>query len=468
MSELKNEIIETGEGLKNGQQFCPNCGSTQTYYDPKIGKLKCPICESEFDGKKYTQTDTRTLNKNIIGSGAKNINEEFNDLVTIKCNGCGAEIVFDTSKATQKKCHWCGGILSINERIENGTVPDVILPFIVTKEQAYEEMKKYLKDKRKYVRGTFKKNFKIENITGVYLPYLLIDANTRCYFEGEGEHQTAQYEHKLYGTIRYNSDVYKIKRIFDLEIEDLTIEASIEKVNKNKKHTTNNIINSIMPFDTKNCIKFESSYLTNFTSEKRNINIDELNKKVETEIKDIARHKLNKTILDYDRGIKWTKEKVNIKGMRWISAYLPVWIYSYYDKKKTHYVAVNGRTRETAGSTPMDRTKLFAVYGGLVIILILIVIFLEKKYPGNSTAPVAAFMLVAFLIRYYKQTCKEYKNLEARHKYEKETKTVLTMFLKEDEYIDNRKKQKNYEIKGKNNKRTDGEDIEIEHKQKHK
>lgn len=102
MPELKDEIIETGEGLKNGQQFCPNCGSTQTYYDSKIGKLKCPICESEFEGTHFEQTDTRTLSKNIIGSGARNINDEFDNLITIKCNGCGAEIVFDTSETTQK------------------------------------------------------------------------------------------------------------------------------------------------------------------------------------------------------------------------------------------------------------------------------------------------------------------------------------------------------------------------------
>ena len=328
------------------------------------------------------------------------------------------------------------------------------MPFVVTKEQAYEEMEKYIKGKRKYANKLFKRKLKKENIMGVYLPYMLVDANTSCYFEGKAERE------KNY------VNTYEIKRIFDLQIEDLTIEASKEKIEKNKKNT-NNIINSIMPFDTKNCINFESRYLTKFRSEKRNIDIDELRPKVEAEIKDIARHKLKGTITEYNRGIRWTKERIDIKGMRWISAYLPVWIYSHCDKKKTHYVAVNGRTRETAGNIPMDRKKIFAVYGGLAILLILIVIFLEKKYPGNSTAPVAAFMLMAFLIRYYKQTCKKYKNLEARHKYEKDTRTVLTMFLKEDEHLD-RIRKKDYEIKGRNDSKLEAEDIEIEYKQKHK
>ena len=52
------EILDTGEDLKNGQQFCPNCGATQIYFDPKIGKLICPYCDSTFDGNKFEQTKT--------------------------------------------------------------------------------------------------------------------------------------------------------------------------------------------------------------------------------------------------------------------------------------------------------------------------------------------------------------------------------------------------------------------------
>ena len=35
----------------------------------------------------------------------------------------------------------------------------------------------------------------------------------------------------------------------------------------------NNIINAIMPFDTENCVKWDSNYLKGFSSEKRDVNI---------------------------------------------------------------------------------------------------------------------------------------------------------------------------------------------------
>ena len=50
---MENEtILETKGNLKNGQQFCPNCGANAIYYEPSIGKLFCPYCESIFEGKR--------------------------------------------------------------------------------------------------------------------------------------------------------------------------------------------------------------------------------------------------------------------------------------------------------------------------------------------------------------------------------------------------------------------------------
>lgn len=52
-----------------------------------------------------------------------------------------------------------------------------------------------------------------------------------------------------------------------------------------------------------------------------------------------------------------------MKGQRWVSAYLPVWLYSYYQEKKdgrsmVHYVAVNGRTGSVMGSVPINYPRL--------------------------------------------------------------------------------------------------------------
>lgn len=456
---INEEIIETGEGLKNGQQFCPNCGATQIYFEPKRGKLFCPYCESTFDGKKIKETETKKLHKTIIGSGAQTIKENFNNIITIKCNGCGAEVVIDTKETTQARCHWCRGILSINERIPNGAVPDLILPFKTTRNEAKEEIDKFVNKRKFYALPIFKKEYKVENVMGVYFPYMLIDANANCDFEGQGEQLIRKYT--VNKKTRYDANLYDIKRTFNIAIEDLTIETSKDKLDKETKEKTNNIINSIMPFDTENCIRFQSNYLTGFTSEKRDTNIEDLKPKVKAQLNDIARHTLNKELKEYDRGIRWEKENVELIGTRWISAYLPVWIYSYYEKnkKQIHYIAVNARTKELMGSIPINKLKLFLISAIIEIIAMIISLFIITNSDGEDVPLLLVFLLLTTGIIYYKAIYRKYRNDNARHTYEKETKTTLTTLIKNDIFLKKEKGLTKSKIIGHNNTRIDGDNI---------
>lgn len=120
--------------------------------------------------------------------------------------------------------------MSINERLENGAVPDAILPFKIKKEEAKQEIDKFVQSRTFFALPRFKREYKIENVMGVYLPYMLVDANTTCDFEGEGEKCIRQYSSGKYR--RYDAKVYKIKRRFNMTIEDLTIETSKDKLDK--------------------------------------------------------------------------------------------------------------------------------------------------------------------------------------------------------------------------------------------
>ena len=459
---MENEtILETKGNLKNGQQFCPNCGANAIYFEPSIGKLFCPYCESVFDGKRLEETPVNTLEGNVIGTGAQRIEEGFNNIVTVRCNGCGAEVIIDTTETTVKRCHWCRGILSINERIPNGAVPDVILPFQVSKEEAKKEIDKFVQSRTFFALPRFKGEYKIDNIMGVYLPYMLIDANITCNFEGIGEKLIAT--HGSGNSKTYEANAYKVRRTFNMTIEDLTMETSSDKINKEDTSKTNNIINSIMPFDTENCIRFQSNYLTGFTSEKRDTNVGDLNDKALTQIKDVARHALNNELRQYDRGIRWDKEEVNVIGTRWISAYLPVWIYSYYQKnnKQLHYVAVNGRTKELMGSIPINKSGLFTISTLIETIAIMISLFLLNECDYDRFSFMASFFLCTSGIIFYKTTYRRYRNDNARHKYEKDTNTTLEVLFKTDNYITTRRGLRTEKILGQNNTRIDGDKVKI-------
>ena len=460
MEDKEIKIIDTDNKKEHGENRCPKCGASDVTYNSKKEKLVCNYCFTEFDKEQVEGIEeAKDLKEEKRGSGTKDIKKDANNIITLKCGGCGAEVVINTEEALNARCHWCRSILSINSQIDNGAVPDVVLPFKLEKKEAEEKIKAFVDKRKFFANGTFKKEFTPSNIMGVFFPYMLVDVNAHGEYIGEGEVETDSYKVKVKDDkeeTRYDADLYKVKRTFDIAIDDLTIESNSDRLNKKDKNRTNNVINAIMPFDTENCVKYEGNYLVGFSSEKRNVNINNIEDKVNKEIKDITRHALNKEIEFYDRGVRWDEENLDIKGKQWISAYLPVWLYSYQDPGKTlHYVAVNARTGETMGSIPINKAKLI-----IISILLEALIFVIAYLINQSTDKTIALFLYGFLVTgpiYYFSKKSKYRNAKARHKYEKETKNELTNVKTDDELIVRKTGLSNSYMYGSNNHIIEGE-----------
>lgn len=447
---LDRKIVKTDIGAKDGQNKCPKCGATDISLNVNNGKLRCNYCRHEFDGQKISgmQEDLSQLTGEIIGSGATDIVASTNDVLTFKCSTCGAEVVIDTNSSVQARCHWCRSKLSVNQQIPNGSIPDVVLPFNVKKDLAKKLIEDFVGKRKFYAHPKFKAEFKADNIMGVYLPYMIVDLNSHVKLVGEGEHKIRQYSRSSGNstTIYYDADLYSIEREYDLVIEGLSVESSKDKLDKNSNVKTNNIINAIMPFDIENCVKYDSNYLTGYTSERRDVNIEQLRNLVQNEARDIAKFAANDTLSNYDRGVSWKDENVVIKGKQWKSAYLPVWLYSYMqvngDKKMAHYVAVNARTKETMGSVPIYYPKLL----GISVIVEILGIFAWMNLDFDYNWLFIFSGIIYFLFIFFK-----YRNKNARHKYETDTKTKINNLQKKDTYITTRKGLTSTKINGVNN-----------------
>ncbi len=457
-NDSKTIIIQTDKNAQNGQSKCPKCGATDISLNINSGKLRCNFCRYEFDLEKIAslETDVSQLQGQIIGSGATDISENFSDIITLKCSSCGAEVVIDTASAPQARCHWCRNTLSINQQIPNGSVPDVVLPFKITKEEAKHQINNFVKSRKFYAHPIFKKEFTTENIMGVYFPYMIVDVNSHAKLVGQGEKLVRSYIVRNNNSSRtyYDADLYNVEREFDLAIDGLTVESNKERLDTQSSDKTNNIINSIMPFDIENCVKYNANYLKGYTSEKRNINIEQLKKLVDIQAKDIARFSANKTLNEYNRGVAWSSEEFDIKGQRWQAAYLPVWLYSYYQNngntKILHYVAVNARTKETMGSVPIHMPKLIAISLLVEFVGFIAMIFVDSDYGW-------LFLSIGFI--YYFIIYSKYRNSKARHKYETETNTKMSNLRKVDNYVFRRKKLTNSRIIGANNYNVNGANI---------
>lgn len=452
------KIIKTDIDAKDGQNKCPKCGATDISLNSKTGKLRCNFCRHQFEPEKLEtmEKDISKLEGEILGSGATDIIADVKDILTFKCSSCGAEVVIDTSSQASARCHWCRNTLSVNQQIPNGAIPDTVLPFKVSKADAKKEIETFVGKRKFYAHPEFRKEFTTDNIMGVYLPYMIVDANTHISLTGQGEHEVNRYTEKIGDrTITYyDADLYDVERDFDLTIEGLTIESSKDKLDTNSSNRTNNIINSIMPFDTENCVKWDANYIKGYTSEKRDTNVDDLKGIVEAQSKDIARFAANETLEDYDRGVRWDNENLKLKGQQWKAAYLPIWLYSYQeekkDKKLLHYVAVNARTKKTMGSVPIHMPKLLLVSFFVELAGLIAMLF---TYSDDNNWP---WLFLLSGVVYYLIIYGKYRNSGARHNHEKDTKTNMSNLVKSDKLVRREKRLSNSRMEGANNTMING------------
>lgn len=451
------------------------CGATDISTNTKTGRLRCNFCRHEFElDLAPKDQDISTLEGTTMGTGAADIDKAAEDIVTVKCESCGAEVIIDTKTSTQARCHWCRNTLSINNIIPNGAVPDVILPFKVTKSDAQKEIEKFVKQRKFFAHPKFTREFSTENICGVYLPYMLVDLNAHMRLWGEGQIETARYEVKDGDEkhTEYDADSYEVVRDFDILIDDLSIESSTDKLNYSAKDKTTNIINAIMPFDTENCVKFNSGYMKGYTSEKRDSNIEALRETIEAQSSDVARFAAKETIEDYDRGVRWEEEEYKIKGDSWKAAYLPIWLYSYMQKKNgknlLHYVAVNARTKETMGSVPINFTKLFIcsvlveIFSGILAYILNIIAamsyFDDTKFQDSKDF---FWILLISGFLFYITIYMQYRNSEERHHYENETKHEIKNLRCEDRFLKKLTGLISSEIEGENSSELKGNRLDL-------
>lgn len=451
-------IVQTDVGAKDGQNKCPKCGSTDIALNVSNGKLRCNFCRHEFEPEKISgmETDITNLQGQVMGSGAQDIIADTNDILTFKCSSCGAEVVIDTASATQARCHWCRNTLSVNQQIPNGSIPDVVLPFQITKDVAKAQIEKFVGKRKFFAHPKFKEEFTTQNIMGVYFPYMVVDVNSHTRLVGQGEHLVRRYTKGSGDNARtyYDADLYNVEREFDLAINGLTVESNSDRLNNQASNKTNNVINAIMPFDIENCVKYNANYIKGYTSERRDTNVEQLRTLVDTQSKDIARFSANNTLKEYDRGVAWSSEQFDVKGQQWKAAYLPVWLYSYQqvsgNNKVLHYVAVNARTKETMGSVPIHMPKLLGVSVLVEILGILAMLFIDFDYNWLFLLSGIIYFIVMFT---------RYRNSNARHKYESETKTQILNLRKRDDYIKRLSGLTNSRMNGANNTNINGQNV---------
>ena len=367
MEETKKEKISGG--LK-----CTGCGAILEF-KPGTTNLTCTYCGAEnvieqkddvIEEIDYTQFINDKLDK-----------EEKIEIVTVRCDSCGASITLDPH-ITSDECPYCDH----NIVVEGGSTstllkPKSVLPFKITKKQAAESFRTWIA-KLWFAPSALKKNTQNEKIDGIYLPYWTYDTNTYSTYTGQrGDYY---YETETYTTTNDQGDsVTKQRQVrrtrwtsvsgsVGVNFDDVLVIASNSLP---PKYTE-----KLEPWYLKDLLPYDNKFLSGFRSEAYQVAV--------TAGLEIAKSKMEPTIHTTIRGDIGGDEQ-RITGMN--TSYsditfkhilLPIWISSYRFKDKVYRFLINGQTGKVQGERPYSAIKIALTVLAVIAVIVLAILIFSK------------------------------------------------------------------------------------------
>lgn len=308
---------------------CPGCASN-LLFDDESKKLQCKSCGKDYYPEFFEISDV--LNQTISNEDADDSEENFNQ--EIVCNSCGAVVVAERNTASSF-CAFCGSPALVANRLSRAFKPDTIIPFKIDREKAETIFREWASTK-KYLPRDFLAEKTIRKISGLYVPFWLIDAD--CTIDVTGGANNSDEKANYYYNIR-RKGTFKMRRVpFDgsLQISDQLME-------------------SIEPFDYREMLPYSSGYLPGYYAERYDLSADDMAERISDRFRYYLNEECRNFVMtaNYEKYIIDTDNSVS-DNYSCLYALLPVWFLSYEYKGLYYRIAINGQTGEIAGSVPED------------------------------------------------------------------------------------------------------------------
>lgn len=363
---------------------CPNCGGPLTF-EPSDQKFHCPYClsiftadeVSEFEAKQKaaqmkdeaptaaTGTDDSANAQAPPEATATTDSDAAGNMELYLCPSCGAEIVTDATTAATY-CYYCHNPVVLQGRLSGKFLPDKVLPFTVSKDEATKKFLAWSQSKQ-FVPKAFFNADQVEKLTGVYFPYW----NTNAEAEGGINGMGTSLRVWIVGDIEYTeTKQYEVRRAGKIKFRDLVKNAL-------SKNTQQKMVESVQPFHLDQAVNFKDQYLSGFQAEKRDIEYDALQKNLQGELKGYAENLLRGTVGTFSSFVV-NNSHLEMVDQQKEYMLLPVWLVTYQaddDRKKTYYYAMNGQTGKVAGILPISYKKLGLVSFGIFAALLAVLLF---------------------------------------------------------------------------------------------
>lgn len=228
---------------------CKNCGG-ELGFDILKQRYVCAHCGAitEQDSQKAEfkrWKDTRQLE----------LSQQLSQVKAYRCPSCGAQTMTSAEEATAS-CPFCGNTL-IDDTFSGTDLPEVIVPFKITLEEAKSRLAQWVNDHPKQaVSQTIQQH--VENLNGCYLPFQAV----RGSFDG-----------KLFLTKKGGIET---EHPFKAHLNTLAVNVSEE--------FDNMVLDGMEPFDFNEAKAFDFKYLNRQKAKITNVDAKEMNQRVQEEV----------------------------------------------------------------------------------------------------------------------------------------------------------------------------------------
>lgn len=363
---------------------CKNC-SGQLAFDPKKQMLVCDHCGGLFNPEEFNTTG----NESLIDKKAESLNEiygtdskEFMDCYVYICSSCGGEIIVNGTEASTQ-CVYCGSSAVVFSRIAKQKRPRGIIPFKITREEAIEVVREQF-NKGFFIPKAIKE-FKSNDIRGIYIPYWLVNCIHKGNVVISGEVSNGRhYKIEYYG------------RAGQMRLNNLPLDAS--------RVLSDDSSSRLEPYNLNDMKDFDEDYLLGFYSNTSDITYGKLRRAAS----DRADEYFDELAMKSVHGARKLKvhssdhvTAIDYNNMKY--AMFPAWFITYTYKKRHNTVIVNGQTGKVVCGVPWNMGLFYSLLIAAGVVLSAVLFFVLRNiipilFTTSAKVSTASVLLIGVII----------------------------------------------------------------------
>ena len=359
---------------------CPNCGGNLRF-DISSQELACKFCDTH-------------VSPYAVKKDQDAVEQEYYEATVFTCPQCGGEI-FTTDNEAASFCSFCGASTILSSRIAKEKRPKYIIPFKITKEDCKEAYGKKMK-KAFFAPKELRDPKYIDGFRGIYMPYWTyqLTQKGRVSFDGKQSHREGDY---------IITDHFDLEGDLDAYYLGYSRDAS--------SGFYDNISEPLAPFDAKQLVNFEPTFLSGFYADTGDIDasvyLDDVTELANDSTFDVVCKEPEFMGYGVDSASNKNKLATRIPTTckEADNTMYPVWFLSYRNKDRVAYATVNGQTGKVVADMPIDVKKYFLCSLLLAVPLYIILNLFLTVVPKTLVGLSSLLLLIAAVL--YKRELKE-------------------------------------------------------------